>query len=297
MDTASEMCISAPAQDTAHSFGAELTPAATAYMSAAAPSLTSVPARMQDANPAYLPSPDSGLMQPPPLKSLSFPNNTLRSGLVRSHSVHAMPCPASTRMLARPTKHGQDAFATAGTSRASSAPGLVATQQGMYQAKPPGYTVLSGNASNPFSSGNRGLQVPASESAARELLMREVNKVEQGFNPEHAHWLAGQTAHIGVQPGTSALVQPEKKHPVMGVYDLMDRQVEWRVHHAAQQQQHRRPVANLMPGASQDHNALLIPALDCGQQLHMASFKQTPLQPRNEHAIVHNDVHNDYSPY
>ena len=167
----------------------------------------------------------------------------------------------------------------------------------MYQAKPQGYTVHSNNPSIPFSSGNRGLQVPASESAARELLMREVNKVEQGFNPEHAHWLAGQTANIGVQSGTGALVQPEKKQPVRGVYDLMDRSVEWRVHQAAQQQQHRRPVANLMPGASQDHNALLIPVLDCGQQLHLASFKQTPLQPRNEHAIVHNDVHNDYSPY
>ena len=115
--------------------------------------------------------------------------------------------------------------------------------------------------------------MPVSESAADDLLMHEVKQVEQGFNSEHAHWCSGQSSNFGVEQATSALVPPEKKRLIMGVYDPMDRSVEWRVHHAAQQQQHRRPPASLMPSASQDPNALLNPALNWGQQLHMASFK------------------------
>ena len=134
IETSSDMCMSAPAQDTPHSFAAELTLAATPDMY---PSVTSVPARGQNAATAYLPTSDSGLMQPPPIRSRSLGSNALQPGLVRSHSLHALPCPSSTRMLTRPAMYEQDPTPFTGTSRASSAPGLaLSQQQGLHQAKP-----------------------------------------------------------------------------------------------------------------------------------------------------------------
>ncbi|KAA6427394.1 MAG: hypothetical protein FRX49_02058 [Trebouxia sp. A1-2] len=314
-------------------------------ISAAMPATTYVPtpARMHDAMPTCMSSPDPALMQSH--KIPSFAGNSMPSTLVsqvRSNSLNShlwapgvgaakslrtenathLPIHLSNHMAA-PSSSSQQPGAALDKLR-SSLPGNHVTASGsasQYPSGPlntlqpclPGNRVTASGSSSqhprgplntlqPSLPGNpafgmdfgidnttarlyrHSAEATVHESAARKALMSEVAKLEQGFNPDHAHQLAHLSAHSSslrtCQEGSlfGGAVGSGTGDPMQ---DILGTAMEWQLQGAHQQPRRVPP----MPPACHSHT-LQIPALDCSQQgmaLCPGGFQETPMQRMNEH--------------
>lgn len=275
------------------------------------------PARMHDAVTAYMSSPDPALMQPSH-KIPSFPGNPMPSSLVGSNSLSSnlwapgmgsakslstenatlLPFHLSNNMAA-PSSSSQPPRAALDKLHSSLA-GHRVTASGSSSQHPRGplnplQPSLPGNPAfgMGFSTDNttaclyrHSAEATVHESAARKALMSEVAKLEQGFNPDHAHQLAHLSAHgvaLRTRSGPSMFRGAMESGTGDPMQDILGTAMEWQLQGG--QSQPRRPPPRSMQPACHSH-ALQIPALDCSQQgtaQRPGGFQETPMQRVNEH--------------
>lgn len=277
------------------------------------------PACMHDAVTTYMSSPDSALMQSLH-KIPSFPGNPTPSSVVRSNSLNSniwapgmgsakslstenatlLPMHLSNHMAA-PSSSSQQPRAALDKLH-SSLPGNHVTASGSSSQHPRGplNTLQPSLPGNPaFATGfgmdmdnttarlyRHSAEATVHESAARKALMSEVAKLEQGFNPDHAHQLARLSAHgaaLRTSSGPSMFTGAVGSGTGDPMQDILGTAMEWQLRGG--QQQPRRPPPRSMQPVSNSH-ALEIPALDCSHQ-GMAQcpggFQEMPMQRMNEY--------------